>query len=158
VPRFAIGLETNVLNIAGRRITAISRGPWETRPGPEMPGIATSEWRYCDIRVVLDDGSVLVLVPGDVHIEACSPASRGELDTHDCITEAVGATVVDVLEDEGPAVFVVLDGGRYLESALVPGGTAVTLGRFDSWPKGRSACGRSLISGEKRAYRHLAAP
>jgi hypothetical protein len=67
--------------------------------------------------------------------------------------------VVDVLEDEGPAVFVVLDGGRYLESALVPGGTAVTLGRFDSWPEGAlSACGRSLISGEKRGYRHLAAP
>ena len=140
------------MDVVGKTITAVHRGPWETRPGVDMPGVAGPMWDYCALFLTLDDSTVLQLSPGDVGVQAHLPPRAQTLDfAEDFDTDCIGSTVVDILtfEDKEPTVFVLLNDGRYLDHSYEPGGSSISLGSFSDWSESELEVSfRSLITGD----------
>lgn len=145
------------MDVAGRRIVGLSRGVWESKPGPVLLGIAGDTWNYCDVYVHLDDGRALLVVPGCVRVESEPPSQVSESDFGGSkVSGVLGATVEDIVDMEEPSVLVILGGGRYLESSLMPGGTSVRHGSFASWTATEleDDC-HSLVTGRRGAIREF---
>jgi len=122
------------MDVVGKTIMQIHRGPWEAASGVDMPGLAGPTWHYCDVFLSLDDSTVLNVCPGKVSVSDVLPTNAKKLKLSDgSNADCIGRTIVDILEEEEPTILVLLDDGRYIDHSYLPGGSSITIGSFANW-------------------------
>lgn len=143
--------------IVGRTIQKILTGPVRESKGVELSGIAGPVWHYADLLVVLDDGHILSISPGEsVVLDHPPPGSSPCRLFDDVGEECIGKRVIDLLADAcgEPYVYLLLEGSSYLEHCYLPGGSRHFFCNLlrELTPEERDEEVVSLISGQVQSW------
>lgn len=147
--------------IVGQTVVETLTGPMDMVEGPELTGICTSKWYYFDLIVRLSQGSVLCLSQGDYVLSRDVPADASPYPlTTDGGETCVGKRVLDLIRwaDGGaPSLYLLLEGGFYIENASLPGGSVPICGNLREWsPEELRDKAISLISGQVKTWESFA--
>jgi hypothetical protein len=123
-------------SIPGQAVAEALAGPMETRDGLELPGIAGSVWHYADLLVRLSSGRVLSLAPPRSYLlNGALPGTTSCQLLDDAGKTSIGKRVIDLLAPANgePGLFLMLEGGSYLEHSYGPGGSCHCFGNLRDW-------------------------
>ena len=124
------------MNFHSCKILKIFQGPWESKEGVDMPGVAGPTWHYADLFLQMENNQILRIVCGETGVVETLPKDTTRIKDKQLRKIEGKHSIVNIyIGDDNPLIYILLDDGSHLEYSLKPGGSYWGIDRFDEWSR-----------------------